>query len=94
MLTTEVGGRASEDLHSQMLNSVFKAPMSFIDATPSIQILSHTVDRGVPDSTASVLYCFLHIFMSIGTLAQLPFFFLSVFCTRRQCRFSSMRQEI
>ena len=75
VMTMQVGVRASEHLHSQMLSSVFKAPMSFFDATPSGQLLSRfgkemeTVDRGVPDSMQSVLFCFLQIFMSIGALA-------------------------
>ena len=53
-LTMKVGVRASEVLHKRMLNSVFAAPMSFFDATPSGQLLSRfgkemeTVDRGVP----------------------------------------------
>lgn len=72
--TMSVGVRASEFLHSRMLNSVFAAPMSFFDATPSGQLLSRfgkeieTVDRGVPDSIGSVLFCFLQIFMSVGAL--------------------------
>lgn len=74
-LTTKVGMKASEFFHSRMLSSVFRAPMSFFDATPSGQLLSRfgkemeTVDRGVPDSIGSVLFCFLQIFMSIGALA-------------------------
>ena len=39
-LTMQVGVRASEFLHSRMLNSVFAAPMAFFDATPSGQLLS------------------------------------------------------
>ena len=39
-LTMRVGVRASEFMHSRMLSSVFAAPMSFFDATPSGQILS------------------------------------------------------
>jgi hypothetical protein len=74
-LTMQVGVRASEYLHSKMLSSVFSAPMSFFDATPSGQLLSRfgkemeTVDRGVPDSIGSTLFCFLQIFMSVGALA-------------------------
>jgi len=73
-LTMSVGVRASEFLHSRMLSSVFAAPMSFFDATPSGQLLSRfgkeieSVDRMVPDSFGAVLFCFLQIFMSIGAL--------------------------
>jgi ATP-binding cassette, subfamily C (CFTR/MRP), member 1 len=75
VLTMQVGVRASDFLHSKMLSSVFTAPMSFFDATPSGQLLSRfgkeieTVDRAVPDSIGSVLFCFLQIFMSAGALA-------------------------
>ncbi|KAL7562243.1 hypothetical protein ACA910_004050 [Epithemia clementina (nom. ined.)] len=71
----QVGVRASEFLHSRMLSSVFAAPLSFFDATDSGQLLSRfgketeTVDRGVPDSIQSTLFCFLQIFMSMGALA-------------------------
>ena len=74
-LTMRVGVRASDFLHSRMLDSVFSAPMSFFDATPSGQVLSRfgkemeTVDRGVPDSISTVLFCFLQIFMSAAALA-------------------------
>jgi ATP-binding cassette subfamily C (CFTR/MRP) protein 1 len=74
-LIMKVGVRASYFLHSRMLDSVFAAPMSFFDATPSGQLMSRfgkemeTVDRGVPDSIASVLFCFLNIFMSMGALS-------------------------
>ena len=39
-LTMKMGVRASEFLHNRMLTSVFAAPMSFFDATPSGQLLS------------------------------------------------------
>lgn len=74
-LTMKVGVSASEFFHSRMLKSVFSAPMSFFDATPSGQLLSRfgketeTIDRGVPESIGSVLFCFLQIFFSIGALA-------------------------
>jgi ABC-type multidrug transport system fused ATPase/permease subunit len=74
-LSMQMGIRASEHLHSQMLSSVFAATTSFFDSTPSGQLLARfgkemeTVDRGVPESISSVLFCFLNIFMSVGALA-------------------------
>jgi len=74
-LTNRLGIRASEFLHSRMLDSVFSAPMSFFDATPSGQIMSRfgkemeTVDRGVPDSIQNTMFCFLQIIMSGVALA-------------------------
>jgi len=62
-----VGLKASTFYHKRMVSSVFRAPVSFFDATPSGQILSRfgneleTVDRALPESVASVLYCFLQI---------------------------------
>ena len=66
-LMMHVGLKASTFYHKRMVSSVFKAPVSFFDATPSGQILSRfgkeleTVDRALPESIASVLYCFLQI---------------------------------
>jgi len=55
-LLMKVGVRASEFYHDKMLDSIFRAPMSFFDRTPSGQLLSRfgkeleIVDRGVPDA--------------------------------------------
>ncbi|MGK3737192.1 MAG: ATP-binding cassette subfamily C (CFTR/MRP) protein 1 [Bacillariaceae sp.] len=74
-LTMIVGLRASTFYHNRMLSSVFRAPMSFFDSTPSGQILSRfgkeleTVDRALPDSIASVLFCFLQILSSVLALS-------------------------
>lgn len=74
-LTMLVGARASTFYHDRMVSSVFKAPMSFFDATSSGQILSRfgkeigTVDRSLPDSIASVVFCALQIGSSVMALA-------------------------
>ena len=73
--TMRVGIEASDFLHNKMLTSVFKAPMSFFDATPSGQLLSRfgkemeVIDSAVPDGIGSVLFCFLQIGMSTAALA-------------------------
>jgi len=74
-LLMRAGTRASHFLHEKMLHSVFRAPSTFFDSTPSGQILSRfgkeleTVDRSVPDGIGSVLFCFLNIFMTVIGLA-------------------------
>lgn len=74
-LTMHVGARASAFYHERMVSSVFQAPMSFFDATPSGQILSRfgkeigTIDRALPESLASVLFCALQIGSSALALA-------------------------
>lgn len=106
-LTMRVGVRASEFLHSRMLRSVFGAPMSFFDATPSGQLLSRfgkemeTVDRAVPDSIGSVLFCFLQIFFSIGALAGvitpamlLPLLVVGVLYTKTMGRFRPAARDL
>jgi len=71
----QAGVRASDYFHNRMLSTVFSAPVSFFDTTPSGQFLARfgkemeTIDRSVPDSIASVLYCFLQIFMTVIGLA-------------------------
>ncbi len=73
--TMLVGARASEFYHDRMVSSVFRAPMSFFDATPSGQIMSRfgkeigIVDRALPESLASVLFCALQIGSSALALA-------------------------
>jgi len=70
-----VGIRASQFFHSRMLSTVFRAPVSFFETTPSGQLFSRfgkemeTIDRSLPSSFASVLYCFLQIFMTMIALA-------------------------
>lgn len=74
-LTMLVGLRASDFYHDRMVSSVFRAPMSFFDATPSGQVLSRfgkemeTIDRSLPESYASVIFCALQISSSVLALA-------------------------
>ena len=74
-LNTYTGAKASQFYHDRMLSSVFSAPMSFFDSTPSGQILSRfgkelgTIDRDLPDTIASVLFCALQIASSVVALA-------------------------
>ena len=73
-LTMRVGVRASRFIHEKMVESVFKAPLSYFSATPSGQLLSRfgrelDVVDGVPDGISSVLFCFLQIFFSVLALA-------------------------
>jgi ABC-type multidrug transport system fused ATPase/permease subunit len=70
-----VGTRASTFYHDRMVAAIFQAPMSFFDSTPSGQLLSRfgkeigTVDRALPESLASVLFCALQIGSSALALA-------------------------
>jgi len=70
-----VGLKASTFYHKRMVSSVFRAPVSFFDSTPSGQILSRfgkeleTVDRALPESIASVLYCALQTFSTALALS-------------------------
>jgi ABC-type multidrug transport system fused ATPase/permease subunit len=106
-LIMQVGVRASEFFHSRMLSSVFAAPMSFFDATPSGQLLSRfgkeieTVDRAVPDSIANVLFCFLQIAMSIGALTgiispglMLPLFLVGIMYSRMMSLFRPAARDL
>jgi ABC-type multidrug transport system fused ATPase/permease subunit len=106
-LLMRVGTRASEFLHNKMLASVFNAPVSFFDTTPSGQLLSRfgkeleTVDRGVPDGIGSVLFCFLNIAITVAGLSGLmtpgmvvPLFGISVFYTKVMARFRPAARDL
>jgi len=76
-LLMTLGLKASDFIHGKMLGSVFNAPVTFFDKTPSGQLLSRfgkeleTVDRGVPDGIGSVLFCFLNIGITVAGLTGL-----------------------
>ena len=106
-LLMRVGTRASEFLHNKMLASVFNAPVSFFDTTPSGQLLSRfgkeleTVDRGVPDGIGSVLFCFLNIAITVAGLSGLmtpgmsfPLLFISVFYTKVMSKFRPAARDL
>lgn len=106
-LTMRVGVRASEFLHNRMVSSVFAAPISFFDATPSGQLLSRfgkemeTVDRALPDSIGSVLFCFLQIFFSGAALAGIitpamlvPLFAIGTMYVRTMSRFRPAARDL
>lgn len=106
-LTMKLGIRASRFWHNSMLKSVFAAPMSFFDSTPSGQLLSRfgkeieVVDRGVPDSIGNVLYCFLQIFFSAGALIGvvtpgmlLPLSLVGIMYTKTMSRFRPAARDM
>lgn len=102
-----VGLKASTFYHNRMVSSVFRAPMSFFDATPSGQLLSRfgreleIVDRALPESFASVLYCFLQITSTVLALSGVispamlvPIAFAGVFYARIMKRFRPAARDM
>ncbi|CAJ1934174.1 unnamed protein product [Cylindrotheca closterium] len=105
--TMLVGLRASDFYHDRMVRSVFRAPMSFFDSTPSGQILSRfgkemeTIDRALPESYASVLFCALQISSSVFALAGavtptmiIPIMFASLLYYRTMRRFRRAARDM
>ena len=106
-LTMLVGIRASGYYHERMLTSVFRAPMSFFDATPSGQLLSRfgkeleTIDRSLPDSMASVIFCALQIGSSAAAIAGaitpamlLPVFLVGSLYKRTMAKFRPAARDL
>ena len=94
-------------MHNRLLLSVFNAPLSFFDATPSGQLLSRfgkeieVVDQEVPNGFGSVLFCFLQIFMSVAALTGvvtpamlIPVLVTGVFYTSTMARFRPAARDL
>ncbi|GMJ06478.1 multidrug resistance-associated protein 14, ATP-binding cassette C10 [Hibiscus trionum] len=70
-----LGIRSSKSLFSQLLNSLFRAPMSFYDSTPLGRILSRVsvdlsiVDLDVPFSLVFACAATMNAYSSLGVLA-------------------------
>ncbi|KAK8324263.1 hypothetical protein V6Z12_A12G287200 [Gossypium hirsutum] len=73
--TVTLGMRSSRSLFSQLLNSLFRAPMSFYDSTPLGRILSRVsvdlsiVDLDVPFSLIFAFVATLNTYSNLGVLA-------------------------
>ncbi|KAM0944472.1 putative ABC-type xenobiotic transporter [Dioscorea sansibarensis] len=70
-----LGLQSSKSLFSQLLNSLFRAPMSFFDSTPLGRILSRVssdlsiVDLDVPFSLIFSISATLNVYSNLGVLA-------------------------
>ncbi|MBA0773621.1 hypothetical protein Gotri_008882 [Gossypium trilobum] len=75
LFTVTLGMRSSRSLFSQLLNSLFRAPMSFYDSTPLGRILSRVsvdlsiVDLDVPFSLIFAFVATLNTYSNLGVLA-------------------------
>lgn len=106
-LLMTLGVKASDFIHGKMLGSVFNAPVTFFDKTPSGQLLSRfgkeleTVDRAVPDGIGSVLFCFLNIGITVAGLTGLmtpgmlvPLFFISILYAKIMSQFRPTARDL
>ncbi|XWS61274.1 hypothetical protein CRYUN_Cryun07bG0112200 [Craigia yunnanensis] len=75
LATVTLGIRSSKSLFSQLLNSLFRAPMSFYDSTPLGRILSRVssdlsiVDLDVPFSLIFAVGATINAYSNLGVLA-------------------------
>nr|UXM19288.1 ATP-binding cassette protein 16 [Fragaria x ananassa] len=75
LLTVVLGLEASKSLFSQLLNSLFRAPMSFYDSTPLGRILSRVsadlsiVDLDIPFSLVFACGATINAYSNLGVLA-------------------------
>ncbi|ORZ19904.1 multi drug resistance-associated protein MRP [Absidia repens] len=77
--------RSAKVLHSEMLDSVIRSPMSFFDTTPLGRILNrfskdqHTVDEILPRSFGSYFRVLFSVMATVGIIAfSTPFFLVLV----------------
>ncbi|XVF50927.1 hypothetical protein PTKIN_Ptkin04bG0142900 [Pterospermum kingtungense] len=88
--TVTLGMRSSKSLFSQLLNSLFRAPMSFYDSTPLGRILSRVsvdlsiVDLDVPFSLIFAVGATINAYSNLGVLAvvtwQVLFVSIPIIC--------------
>ncbi|KAJ0099464.1 hypothetical protein Patl1_20290 [Pistacia atlantica] len=75
LFTVVLGLRSSQSLFSQLLNSLFRAPMSFYDSTPLGRILTRVssdlsiVDLDVPFSLIAAIVATINAYTNLGVLA-------------------------
>ncbi|KAL5727201.1 Multidrug resistance-associated protein 7 [Ranunculus cassubicifolius] len=81
-----LGIQSSESLFSQLLNSLFRAPMSFYDSTPLGRILSRVssdlsiIDIDIPSSFSFAIGATINTYMILGVLTVVtwPVLFVSI----------------